>query len=96
MSAEITACIASLLSTCRHFAGIQSAERKERNSLLVLAKKSAADTSCLIQYLWRSAGPTLYQPSYIPAFFLLFVRKLGPHYPAGYLQLLPRLFVGLF
>ena len=38
LSAEITACITSLLSTSRQFAGKQPAECKGRNSLLVLAK----------------------------------------------------------
>ena len=37
-TAEITACITSLLSTCHHFAGKQPAECKGRDSLLVLAK----------------------------------------------------------
>ena len=38
LSAEITAGITSLFSTCRHFAGKQPAECKGRNSLIVLAK----------------------------------------------------------
>ena len=38
LTAEITACITSLLSTCRHFADKQPAECKGRNSLLILEK----------------------------------------------------------
>ena len=38
LTADITACITSLISTCRHFAGKQPAECHGRNSLLVLAK----------------------------------------------------------
>ena len=39
LTAEITACITYLLSTCRHFADTQPAECKGRNLLLVLEKK---------------------------------------------------------
>ena len=38
LTAEITACIASLLFTCRHFTSKQPAKCKGCNSLLVLAK----------------------------------------------------------
>ena len=37
-TAEITACITSLLSTCHHFAGKQPAECKGCDSLLILVK----------------------------------------------------------
>ena len=39
LTAEITTCITSLLSTCRHLAGKQPDECKGCNSVFVLAKK---------------------------------------------------------